>query len=79
MNPIEREVAKQAKRHGVTTEAVLGRDRTRAATMARRAVWAVLLTRYPGGAYPAAVLARAFGRQPKSIRVGAAIHERSNP
>lgn len=63
-----------AARFGTTPEAILGRGRDRIASKARRAVWAALLTRYPGGEFPAAVLARAFGRTADIIREGAEMH-----
>lgn len=63
-----------AARFGTTEEAILGRARDRVASRARRAVWAALLTRYPGGQFPAAVLARAFGRTADIIREGAEMH-----
>jgi hypothetical protein len=63
-----------AARFGTTTDAILGRQRDRVASRARRAVWAALLTRYPGGEFPAAVLARAFGRTADIIREGAEMH-----
>ncbi len=77
MNPKVIEVVHaQAQKFGVTTDAVLGRDATRRASAARRAVWAALHTRYPGGEFPIPVLAKLFDRQENVVRAGIHMHER---
>lgn len=68
------EIDKQAAAFGVTREAVLGRDRTRQASAARRAVWANVITRHLGGEFPSTELARIFGRQANVIRAGVTMH-----
>lgn len=63
-----------ASRYGTTEAAIMGRGRDRVASRARRAVWAALLTRYPGGEFPASKLAELFGRTADIIREGAEMH-----
>lgn len=78
MNPkLRAEIEKQAKAHGVSPEDVLGVARNRAASAARRAVWANLVTRYPGGKFPASELARLFNRQPQIVLMGIKMHEQN--
>lgn len=76
MNPkLTAEIEKQAERFGVTAEQILGRDTSRRASAARRAVWAALLTRNAGGDFPATLLAEVFNRQPQMIRDGVTMHK----
>lgn len=58
---------------------ILGRSRLPEAARARRAIWAKLLTRYPGGEFPAVALATAFGRGADIIRQGADMHLKDKP
>lgn len=73
---LQAEIDKQAAAFGVTADAILGRDRSRAASAARRAVWAALMTRHAGGEFPAPKLAEIFGRQAPVVRAGAEMHRR---
>lgn len=71
---LQLELRLAALAYGVSENDILGRSRLRMAGKARRAVWAALLTRYPGGEFPASVLAREFNRTPDIIREGAEMH-----
>lgn len=71
---LKAEIEKQAAAYGVTPADVLGDVRSRAASAARRAVWAALLTRYAKGSFPATVLAAAFNRSAQTINDGAKMH-----
>ncbi|AEI71061.1 hypothetical protein [EBPR siphovirus 2] len=73
-NEAMEEVLRQSKAFGVAPVAIIGDDRSRRASAARRAVWANLLTRHPGGAYPAPRLAQMFNRTPNIIRTGVKMH-----
>lgn len=73
-NEAMEEVLRQSKAFDVAPIDIIGDDRSRRASAARRAVWAALLTRHPGGAFPAPRLAEMFNRTPNIIRMGVKMH-----
>lgn len=60
------ECVRVAKRHGVTTDEIRGRSRTRHIVLARRALWLALRAR--GWSYPA--IARFTGHDHSSVQYG---------